>query len=312
MASDTAFIYALLDPRMDDAVRYVGKTINLRNRLNRHRAEARQLDNYKARWLRGLLSDGLFPGVRVLEVVSSDEWQEAECRWINHYRDLGAALTNTTDGGRGGHGMTAEVKAKISAGVRATARWRGPMSTEEKAALSVRLKNSPLRRGLSNSPEANEKNRLAHLGKKPTDETRAKMSAARMGRPLSDRQREALRSANIGRLVSTETRAKHSANAKAQGPPSPETRAKMSASHKGVPMPPGTGEKISAALKGRVISAETRAKISQSVKARAATPEVRAKMSAAQKARFSTPAGRAHVEKMVNARARRAAQESSP
>lgn len=82
------------------------------------------------------------------------------------------------------------------------------------------------------SPESNEKNRLAHLGKKATPMTLAKMSAAHRGRKHSDETKEKMltdgrrgrkptaeaieknRQAHLGRKTSIETKRKISASLK--------------------------------------------------------------------------------------------------
>jgi hypothetical protein len=65
--------------------------------------------------------------------------------------------------------------------------------------------------------------------------------------------------------------------------PTSETRAKISAAHKGRPVTPETRAKMSAAHKGRPVTPESRAKISAAHKGRPVIPETRAKMSAAKK-----------------------------
>jgi hypothetical protein len=62
--------------------------------------------------------------------------------------------------------------------------------------------------------------------------------------------------------------------------PSPETRAKMSASHLGKTIPDEQKAKISSALKGRIKSPETCAKLSAVQLGRKKSPEACAKMSA--------------------------------
>jgi len=73
--------------------------------------------------------------------------------------------------------------------------------------------------------------------------------------------------------------------------PSPEARAKMSASHSGVKLSPEHAAHIAAALrginKGRVLSQETRAKLAASHRGLKASPETRAKMSKSRKLWFA-------------------------
>jgi len=53
----------------------------------------------------------------IIEETTPDEWQDRERYWIQHYKDTGAPLTNTSEGGKGGSGPhTEEAKRKISRG----------------------------------------------------------------------------------------------------------------------------------------------------------------------------------------------------
>ena len=88
-----ATIYVLVDPR-DGAVRYVGLTVDPKSRLRHHMTTARQQVTRKERWLWELKSHDLVPVMRVLETVDIDVAREVETRWIEHYLDEGADLTN--------------------------------------------------------------------------------------------------------------------------------------------------------------------------------------------------------------------------
>lgn len=109
-------IYALTDPRHSDEVRYVGKTKGeLGKRVAGHVRGARRGEQHPAaRWLRKLDALGLRPGAFVLEADPAD-WQEAERRWIAHYRTAGRLL-NISDGGEGGgtYVRTPEMRAAMS------------------------------------------------------------------------------------------------------------------------------------------------------------------------------------------------------
>jgi hypothetical protein len=97
-------IYGLHDPRNDE-LRYIGKTARDRmmRRLWEHRSEAAMKENNpRNRWLRSLLRLGISPEMRVIEETTEAAWQECERRWISYFRQIGARLTNTTEGGEGG------------------------------------------------------------------------------------------------------------------------------------------------------------------------------------------------------------------
>lgn len=109
-------IYALIDPR-DNAIRYVGKTFRTAHRrLRRHLASCYlNGKTHKERWLRTLVALGVQPIITVIETcTSSADLSKRERFWIAHYRAVGAALTNATDGGDGvGYKHTPESKERI-------------------------------------------------------------------------------------------------------------------------------------------------------------------------------------------------------
>jgi hypothetical protein len=104
---------------------------------------------------------------------------------------------------------------------------------------------------------------------------------------------EKISAGNLGKILTAETRAKISSavgRRKEQGwkqpPCSAETRARMSAAHKGLTLTPEHREKISAGKTGRTFSPEHRARISaaqKGLKRGPLSPETRAKISTAHK-----------------------------
>ncbi|HEY7413949.1 MAG TPA: GIY-YIG nuclease family protein [Ktedonobacteraceae bacterium] len=107
------FIYILCDPDTDE-VRYVGKTTDLKTRLQRHlQASELRPETHRVHWLRSLVAAGKKPVMKVIEEVTRETWAERECYWIEFYRAAGANLTNTADGGNGG--KTCEPEQLIAA-----------------------------------------------------------------------------------------------------------------------------------------------------------------------------------------------------
>lgn len=78
---------------------------------------------------------------------------------------------------------------------------------------------------------------------------------------------------------------------------SAETRAKMSAAHKGRKMSPEARARMSAAQKNRTVSDETKRKLSEAAKGRTHSAETRAKMSKAHKGKIKTPEHLANISK---------------
>lgn len=218
-----SLVYGLVDPRTG-FVRYIGRSSHGLRRPEGHRYHLDEV-NHKARWLRQLKAVGLEYGIVVLEIVSPEFLDDAECFWIAQAKGLGWPLTNVAVGGRSRSGwkQTAEARAKISAGnkgkvlrpetlAKLRGRILGPMSEATKRKLSEAKRGKPL------SAEHRAKLKVVRLGHSVSPETRAKISAA-----------------HIGKVMSPETRAKISAvqKGKVRGPPSDVTRLKIGAAQKG-------------------------------------------------------------------------------
>jgi hypothetical protein len=170
------FIYALVDPRTPERIRYVGKANDTTARMKAHVYLAKcKATNPRLCWIQALLNAGIIPEVRVLEAVTAEKWQSREQFWIAHFRAAGHRLTNTTDGGDGGAScrgikrapFSPEHRAKISA-------WH----KGKKHSPETRANMSAAQRGKKMSPEAIEKSASARRGKRRTLAARARMSAS--------------------------------------------------------------------------------------------------------------------------------------
>lgn len=184
------YIYALTDPR-DDAVRYVGWTLRPKKRLIEHVYQARHKTNnrYIGNWLRQLLALGLRPGMRILETGMGD-WQEAEQRWIAHYRAAGARLTNLSDGGEGTPGvpMSEAAKKKLSDARRGVPYPPGriPGMLGKTHTPEVKAQIAARNREFRHTDETRRKLSELKKGQRPSDKTLAAASAYRKGRPTSE------------------------------------------------------------------------------------------------------------------------------
>lgn len=190
-------IYGLTDPETGD-IRYVGKTKHSRRRMYSHRWDGRNQRTHKSYWLRSLFRRGLEPGIVILEEVTEDKWQEAEMRWIAHYRELGVDLTNSTQGGEGVTNPTQAVRDKIG-----NAKRGQRHSEETKRRISEAKKGNPGSKGYRHTEEAKRKMALAkigtkhHFGFKATPESRERMSAAQRRRFKREREERRLRAEGL-------------------------------------------------------------------------------------------------------------------
>lgn len=226
------YIYGLYDPRTD-ACRYVGKTINLRQRFYGHVKYLAQ--DYKSHWINELKHEGLKPTMRVLEEIhNSDDtdWQHRERYWIGRMLIEGCRLTNLDSGGIAGCRKSEASREKNR--IAALGKKRTP---ESLAKLSSSLRGRPV------SQETRDKIRNSQLGKFVSEETRSKIRAAR-----------------AKQIITPETRAKLSAISKGRKP-SPQTIAASILAHKNRIVSEETRAKMRAAKLGRPLSSEHRAKL---------------------------------------------------
>ena len=139
------FIYALVDPR-DANVRYIGRSFVPEDRYKRHLID--KSETHKTRWIRQLKSVGLQPELKILDVVSEQQWSDAERQWMSKYKDL----TNSCAGGYGilcpstetrmkmrnkklGQKQTKEHRARVSAAHKG--KKKPPRTADHKAKLST-------------------------------------------------------------------------------------------------------------------------------------------------------------------------------
>ena len=190
-------IYALVDPETD-SVRYVGKANRPEVRLINHLNEIGS--TRKCRWVAALVKRGLGPRLIILEDVAEEVWQEAEVRWIVHFRSEGADLTNLTDGGEGLTNASIETREKLSLLRRMEwsdlrirqAKLLILKSPERAAKISAALRGKP------KSPKHIAKLLQNQPGRSLTEEHKAKIRVNSRGHRWSPEEIKALKSRNMG------------------------------------------------------------------------------------------------------------------
>jgi hypothetical protein len=158
------YIYALLDP-VNGEIRYVGKSIRPKERLQNHCVEKSR--TWRTNWICAVLATGQRPQLRILEILDrDDDWKQAERDWISNLRDRGARLTNCTSGGDGVPDLPPEIRARMAL------TWKGR----------------------KHSPETLAKLGAGMRGKHHSDEHRAHMRAVMTGRVVTwgDKLRHAI------------------------------------------------------------------------------------------------------------------------
>lgn len=97
-------IYGLYDPREENEVRYVGKTIlGIQERKNQHIQETKTMNEKsftpKNEWIKCLLLEEIEPSVKLIEKCRVLNWDTEERYWIKKLRMDGHRLTNINPGG---------------------------------------------------------------------------------------------------------------------------------------------------------------------------------------------------------------------
>lgn len=95
------YIYCLIDPR-DNMIRYVGKTVNLKNRYNYHlNCNLKDTNTHKKNWINSLKYLELKPELFILDEIhcNDKEWIQYEMYWISQIRSWGFNLLNYSIGG---------------------------------------------------------------------------------------------------------------------------------------------------------------------------------------------------------------------
>lgn len=185
------FIYGLVDPKTI-SIRYVGKTVNIKNRYKFH-IKYDNKDTYKLRWIKNLKSVGLLPSIILLDIATPKDWEKKERYWISFLKEMGEPLTNGTEGG---DGRTKGFKHSQSAceKIRQAVKNR-PKELREIVAkkVSLKLKGRPLSEnnkiGLKNAhlnywnniSEDERRKRIKHLRRDWSIESREKLSATISG-----------------------------------------------------------------------------------------------------------------------------------
>lgn len=267
------YIYALVDPR-DNAIRYIGKTVNPVNRLGTHICFARKGEHtYRAHWILGLLNNDLRPTLTILESgLTVENVDDRERFWIAKGKDENWPLTNMTDGGDGWMEAGSEAAHKISAANKGKA--KPPITDEHRQNLSLAHKGKRLtaEQIAKRSETVRSKHREGYKRPPMTAEARQKISEGNRGRVQSPEEIELRAATARGKQHPEEWRRNISEGLKKRHyVHPPEVIEKIAASRRGKPRSDETKAKLSAAKKGKPNhsqSAETRAKISATKKER--------------------------------------------
>lgn len=142
-------IYILKDPRFVglEAVRYVGKSEQGVSRLKEHlKPSSLKKGTHKDNWIKKLNSLGFQPEIVIVESFTTpDELFEAEAKWYQHYKGLGANLTNLTECGKGTRGYTHKEETIALLKEKALKRDKAPYQNPHNKKQNVIIDGTPYR-----------------------------------------------------------------------------------------------------------------------------------------------------------------------
>jgi len=110
------YIYTL---EYKNIIFYIGKTIDLKTRIRKHKEESKFKRTYKEKFINKIIENKENIDIKILDIVdlgTEDYW---EIYWIEQFKQWGFNLCNGTIGGEGGDNWTGkkhseETKDKIS------------------------------------------------------------------------------------------------------------------------------------------------------------------------------------------------------
>ena len=112
MKTDIAYIYGLIDPT-SELIKYIGKTIDTKERLRNHISESKKGNSYKCIWIRSLLKRNLKPVLKVLKICPLSDFIKYESYYISMYKSN--KLTNSDYSGQGNIGRSRDIIDRVSA-----------------------------------------------------------------------------------------------------------------------------------------------------------------------------------------------------
>lgn len=158
---ENVFIYTISDP-ITNSVRYIGKTIDIKNRLRDHIKRSKNNKTHKDKWISSLIKQGHKPVILILDIVNKEDWIFWEKFYISLFKGWGFNLVNHTEGGDGGSFIkhTEETKLKISKSH--LGKKRQPFTEEHKKNIS----KSKMGKVLSEEEKIKKKEKQVPLRKK--------------------------------------------------------------------------------------------------------------------------------------------------
>lgn len=150
------YIYTLSDP-LTKEVRYVGKSVNPKKRLDNHLHIKKKA--HCSCWIQSLKNKDLKPIFSIIEITDKENWIDREQYWIAYYKQQGANLTNHSIGGEGQTGTKQSQESNLKRSISLKGRKLGSYSEERKKAISNGLKGrTAWNKGITGYKQPRKKN----------------------------------------------------------------------------------------------------------------------------------------------------------
>ena len=89
------YIYTISDPTTN-AIRYVGQTVNIRNRINKHLSVSKNKSNHCQCWVNKLIINNITPIFEIIDECEVEKLDFYEQFYISLIKSWGFDLTNLT------------------------------------------------------------------------------------------------------------------------------------------------------------------------------------------------------------------------
>lgn len=204
----------LVDPITNEP-KYIGKTYNLKKRLNIHIQKSKNKIgklNKNQSWIRSLLFNNLKPKIESLDIVPETEWKFWEKYYITLFKSWGFNLKNGTNGGDGwekgnipwnkGKTLSEEIKKKLSN------LKMGKLNNRYGIKQSLETIEKRKKTNSTKKEEISKKISIAKKGKKQSLEHIKKLSESRKGRTPWNKGISGYSTKGKGKIITKEVRDK--------------------------------------------------------------------------------------------------------
>lgn len=164
-------IYTLKDPETNE-IRYVGQTINVKQRFINHLKGNKYRNTHSTNWIQSLLNKDLNPIIEIIDTCKIEDLDVVEQKYIKEYKDKGYNLTNHSIGGHSSLGCKHSLESRLKRSINSKGRkiqYSEETLENKKRRHSEYLKDNPQQR-IDNILNKEERYKAALKGNKIASE----------------------------------------------------------------------------------------------------------------------------------------------